>query len=158
MTPRADLSIDFFDLRRLGENFSAEFISGPRIGQEVLVRGLLDRAFEVSIPQGIISEDCASSFKNYPNPFNPRFEATELRYFLDEDSDVDIYIYTQTGEKVRQFSFSAGSNGGRAGINSGIYWDGYNGNGDEVLNGVYIALIEVAKGDLTAKLKLAVIK
>lgn len=158
LKPLNDASLDFFSMRLAGDNISAEHISGPRVGEDVPVNGLLDQGFDVSIPQAIISEEFASSFRNYPNPFNPRMEASELRYFLSEDSDVDIYIFTQTGEKVRQFSFASGSNGGRSGINSGIYWDGLNGNGDEVLNGVYIALIKVANGNLTAKLKIAVVK
>jgi hypothetical protein len=71
---------------------------------------------------------------------------------------VEIYIYTATGTEVRHLHFDAGTNGGQAGLNAGIYWDGYNGNGDMVLNGVYIAYIEATAIDLTATVKIAVVK
>jgi hypothetical protein len=85
-------------------------------------------------------------------------QPTEIRYNLPSDADVDIYIYTATGEEVRHLHFNAGANGGRAGLNAGIFWDGRNGNGDMVLNGVYMAYIEVGGSSLTATVKMAVVK
>ena len=105
-----------------------------------------------------IAEDLGESFKNYPNPFDPTRTETEFRYFLETDSDVDIYIFTATGEEVRRLHLDAGGNGGIAGTNAQIYWDGRNGEGDLVLNGVYIALIEVASTGQKARLKIAVVK
>ena len=59
---------------------------------------------------------------------------------------------------MRHLQFAAGEPGGSAGVNAGVYWDGRNGDGDVVLNGVYIARIDVAEGGLKAMLKMAVVK
>jgi hypothetical protein len=158
LMPKADAVLDFFNMRLDSDNITARLIAGPQAGQRVPVTGLLDRAFEVSIPQVIISEEFAASFKNYPNPFNPTLQSTEIRYNLPIDSDVDIFIYTATGEEVRHLHFDAGANGGQAGLNAGIFWDGHNGSGDMVLNGVYFAYIKVAASDLTATVSMAVVK
>ena len=158
LTPKTGALLDFFNMRLENDDISAVFVSGPRTGQAVPVTGVLDRAFEINIPQAIIATEFGESFKNYPNPFNPNSETTEFIYNLPADSDVDIYIYTATGERVRHLHYAAGSEGGQADQLSHAYWDGRNGEGDVVMNGVYIAFIEVAQGNLTAKLKMAVVK
>ncbi len=158
LQPRADAKLDYFNIRLDGSMINAVISEGPQAGQSVAVVGLLDRAFEINLPQSIIPEEFAASFKNYPNPFNPMQESTEIRYNLPYDSDVDIHIYTATGEEVRHLHFDAGANGGRAGLNADIYWDGQNGHGDMVLNGIYIAHIEAATSGLTATVKMAVVK
>jgi hypothetical protein len=157
LTPKDGTDLNYFNIRLNGDLIVAMIVDGPQTGQQVPVSGLLDRSFEVNVPQAIISDDFERSFKNYPNPFNPLVQPTEIRYNLPEDSDVDIYIYTVTGERVRHLHFEAGTNGGQEGVNSGIYWDGHNGKGDMVLNGVYVAYIEAAIG-LKATVKLAVVK
>jgi len=158
LMPRNQIAIDYFIMRLNGDLVDARIAGGPQMGQRVIVTGTMDRAFEINIPQSIIPEEFAASFRNYPNPFDPNREATDIRYNLPFDSDVDIYIYTMSGERVRQMHFNAGANGGRAGLNAGIYWDGRNGSGDIVLNGVYVAYIRAAVNDLTATLKVAVVK
>ncbi|MEZ5359406.1 MAG: hypothetical protein R3F48_11335 [Candidatus Zixiibacteriota bacterium] len=156
--PKIDALLDFFNMRLDGDDITAEFVSGPRTGERVTITGVLDRAFEVSLPQAIIATEFGESFKNYPNPFNPMVEETEFIYNLPSDSDVDIYIFTATGEKVRHLHYAAGSAGGQGDQLARAYWDGRNGDGEIVLNGVYIAYIEVAQGGLKAKLKMAVVK
>jgi len=158
LTPKDETERDYFNIRITGNMVDAEIASGPQAGESVPVIGALDRSFEVNIPQSIIPNEFAASFKNYPNPFNPNREETEIRYNLPTDSDVDIHIYTATGERVRRLHFDAGAPGGQAGLNAGIFWDGANGEGDIVLNGVYIAYIEAKASGLTAKLKIAVVK
>lgn len=157
-TPKVDAFFDFFNMRLESADISAEFASGPRTGEKVTVTGILDRAFEINLPQAIIASEFGESFKNYPNPFNPNFEETEFIYNLPTDSDVDIYIYSVTGERVRHLHFDAGSTAGQSDQLARAYWDGRNGEGDVVLNGVYIAYIEVAEGNLTSKVKIAVVK
>ncbi len=158
LMPRTDVSLDYFDLQLDGNKIAAEITEGPRIGQPVPVSGVLDRPFDINLPESIIPEELAASFKNYPNPFDPTADATEFKYFLPGNSTVDIRIYTATGEEVRHLQFAAGEPGGSAGVNAGVYWDGRNGDGDVVLNGVYIARIDVAEGGLKAMLKMAVVK
>ncbi len=158
LTPLGKTERNYFNIRITGDMIIGRIAEGPQAGETVPVTGTLDRAFEVNIPQSIIPPEFAASFKNYPNPFNPNREQTEIRYNLPVESDVDIYIYTATGERVRHLHFDAGSPGGQAGINEAIFWDGANGDGRTVLNGVYIAYIEVAASNLTATLKMAVVK
>ncbi|MDD4053063.1 MAG: hypothetical protein PHR28_14350, partial [candidate division Zixibacteria bacterium] len=158
LTVKKDAALDYFSLQLTGDDFSAEIAEGPRVGQTVPVYGLLDKPFSISLPQAIIAENLGESFKNYPNPFNPEIEQTEIRYYLPTASDVDIIVFTATGEKVREMHFDAGGEGGRTGVNGGVFWDGRNGEGDVVLNGVYVAIIKVAEGDLAAKVKIAVVK
>jgi hypothetical protein len=156
LTPRQNTNLDYFNMRVTGDRVIAWIAQQAQT--PVPVTGLLDRPFEVNIPKGIIAEDLAASFKNYPNPFNPDAEHTEFRYFLSTASDVDIYIFTVTGEEVRHLHYNAGVNGGQAGPNVDIFWDGKNENGDVVLNGAYLALIKVADGGRMAKVKVAVVK
>lgn len=158
LTTLPEATLEYFNLRLDGDMIEAEILGGPRIGQSAPVFGIFDRAFAINLPQAIIAENLGESFKNYPNPFNPDDAATEFKYFLSSASDVNIHIYTATGEKVRHMHFDAESNGGRAGPNDQVFWDGRNGSGEIVLNGVYIAIIEVAAGDLKAKIKMAVVK
>lgn len=158
MTPDINTEYDYFRLLVDGKSITAQIIEGPRAGTEVPVTGLGEQPLKVNFRRAIIAETLQSSFKNYPNPFDPGRSRTELRYFLDSDSDVDIHIYTATGEKVIEMHFAAGSTGGSAGPNLGVFWDGRNGKGDMVLNGVYIAVIEVSATGQKCKLKMAVVK
>ena len=78
---------------------------------------------------------------NYPNPFHPPFEPTTLAYQLSDDAQVELRIFTQSGDLVLQKTFDRGGPGGRAGLNQFV-WDGRNGRGTLVSSGGYIALIE----------------
>lgn len=156
LAPRQTTTLNYFNMRVTGDRVIAWIAQGTQ--SQIPVTGLLDRPFEINVPKGIIAEDLGASFKNYPNPFNPISEQTEFRYYLSAASDVDIYIFTATGEQVRHMHFNAGSTGGQAGPNVDIYWDGKNENGQVVLNGAYLALIKVADGGRTAKVKVAVVK
>ncbi len=98
-------------------------------------------------------------FSNYPNPFgNPRRQTTTITYYLTEDTDVDINIYTAIGELVWSRSFKANEPEGRRGSHDGdVIWDARNDEGYKVLNGVYVIYIKTGTGE-TAMTKAAVIK
>ncbi|MEW6618271.1 MAG: hypothetical protein AB1422_02780, partial [bacterium] len=79
------------------------------------------------------------SFTNYPNPFAAGKESTTIAYYLPQDGYVTIKIYTVIGDLVRillQDNFKA------HGMNE-VQWDGRNGVGEVVLNGVYFCQINV---------------
>ncbi len=106
-----------------------------------------------------------TSFYNYPNPFAPNGAdkaITHFSYFLPEASDVDFRIFTLIGELVYAKSYKATDPQGRAGARRGsfgsglIEWDGKNGKGDVVLNGVYLAVLKTKFGVTTTKV--AVVK
>ena len=71
----------------------------------------------------------AEIFQNYPNPFNPE---TWIPYRLAKSSDVQITIYAQNGELIREFNFGHQSRGEKT-----LYWDGKNGDGETVASGIY---------------------
>ncbi len=87
---------------------------------------------------------------NYPNPFDPRSQATTIRFSLSAAGSVEINIYDFFGGKIRQLTHS-----GVIGINE-LTWDGRNGEGNLVADGGYMALIK--SSGKTENLKIAVLK
>jgi hypothetical protein len=81
---------------------------------------------------------------NFPNPFAAGRESTRLRYVLTEDAGILVRIYTLTGDLVRVLRAPKGAPGGAgaaAGLSNELVWDGRNGRGELVANGVYLAEI-----------------
>ncbi len=118
---------------------------------------VIDDSSEVTI--STIS-DTNLTFSNYPNPFgNPaRGEKTTLYYFLRQDTDVQIKIYSLLGELVWQRSFKSSDSQGGNGLHDGdVEWNATNGGGEPVLNGVYIAHITTGDGQQATR-KIAVVK
>ena len=107
----------------------------------------------------IYGDNLKDFFANYPNPFgNPQRPTTTIRYYLKEDTDVDIKIYSLIGELVWSRSFRADEPGGRKGPHDGdLIWDARNDKGYKVLNGVYVIYIKTGTGESTMT-KAAVIK
>jgi hypothetical protein len=86
--------------------------------------------------------------QNYPNPFNP---TTEITFRLGKAIDVDLAIYSVTGQKVR--TLVKGYQ--KAGQHS-VTWNGLNESGHKVASGVYFYSIEA--GDFKAIKKMVLIK
>ena len=108
----------------------------------------------------LISDDFSESFCNYPNPFGtPTTTPTKFVYNLREDSDIKLMIFTLTGDLVLSKSYTDSDIPGQAGLHDGdITWDGRNGKGYRVLNGVYLAYLTVKKTNETAMAKIAVVR
>jgi hypothetical protein len=120
----------------------ANFLSPrrPEVDRLRAVSGLLsddldlETAFvDPSAPGGTIT--------SYPNPFHPPAQGASIAYKLDDDAQVTIRIFTQSGQLVRLVEFARGSVGGRTGLNTFV-WDGKNGAGNVVASGGYLALLE----------------
>ncbi|HEU4436474.1 MAG TPA: FlgD immunoglobulin-like domain containing protein, partial [candidate division Zixibacteria bacterium] len=94
----------------------------------------------------------AASLVTYPNPFSPPAERIQISYRLSAASEVELKIYTLAGELVMERTYASG-----AGVNQ-IEWDGCNGKGEMVKNGVYLAVIRSTATGETVKQKLAVVK
>ena len=108
----------------------------------------------------VLDDDFASTFKNFPNPFNPNRPPaqTEFRYNLKESANVTLKILTLFGEPVYEVNYAASTpEGSASGRLNTIYWDGKNGKGEIVMNGVYLAVITTSNGDIATR-KVAVIK
>ena len=88
----------------------------------------------------LVSTDPKEAFGNYPNPFGRQYAYTNIAFLLEKDSDVDIRIFTLTGDLVWSKKLT--------GLHRGFYdrlvkWDGKNDKGQTVLNGVYLGVIEI---------------
>jgi hypothetical protein len=108
-----------------------------------------------SIPLQAI--DLKSSFTNFPNPFQPETGATRFTYWLTQNSTVNLRIFSLTGLPVRKLITGESRN---TGLNTLETWDGRNDSGRMVLNGIYLAVLEVnASGTKsTVKRFVAVVK
>ena len=88
---------------------------------------------------------------NYPNPFNPNKQTTRIVYNSNSAGSATIKIFTITGKLVRKLSDNA-----QSGSNEAV-WDGKNGRGQVVRNGVYVAIIMPPSGS-NQTVKIAVVK
>ena len=93
---------------------------------------------------------------NYPNPFSSTTTFT-FQHNLTQPVDVKINIYTIAGRKVQEIE--------QKGINEKfvkIYWDGTDGDGDQMANGTYLykLIVNTSDGEYTESVlgKLAIIK
>ena len=101
----------------------------------------------------ILTRSAETAFFNRPNPFGtPDKPVTFFTYTLESDSDIQLRIYTLFGELVWEKRFSATDPEGRAtGGPKSIRWNGVNGAGMRVLNGIYLAVLTTNKGTFTTK-------
>jgi len=110
----------------------------------------------------LLEPDFSQSVSSHPNPFNPRTEQAKIGYYLAEDSDLELRIFTLLGELVWSKSISASDPLGRAGPHTQdtdyILWDGINDAGFEVRSGVYICLLKNNTSGEEEKFKIAVVK
>jgi len=108
----------------------------------------------------VTQKNLKGSFGNYPNPFgSPGRQITHFIYYLPRDTDIELKIYTLIGELVWSRSYTRNQSQGRKGLHhkNEIIWNGNNLRGNKVLNGVYIARIQMSYGE-SAITKVAVIK
>jgi hypothetical protein len=85
-------------------------------------------------------------FQNYPNPFNP---TTIISFTLSNHEKVQIKIFNELGQEIRELAreeFSAGKHN--------LIWDGKNKFGEIVSSGTYFARITLAGKAKTIKLSL----
>ena len=82
----------------------------------------------------------AGSYSNYPNPFAAGRRTTTFAYYLEGAARVTLRILTPRSEAVATLARDAAR---PAGMNESDVWDGRNGSGDVVRNGVYVAELSV---------------
>jgi len=134
-------------ISRLDETLASWNVPSPQLlvpvkkQVSVLVSGLS----VFSVIAALTPTQILSGLTNFPNPFAAGRETTRIRYVLTGDSAVRIRIYTQLGDLVRVLDCPAGTSGcGKGdpvGLTNEIIWDGKNGEGRTVANGVYPAEI-----------------
>ena len=107
---------------------------------------------------GFAVADLDRSYSNFPNPFAAGREPTRFAYYLPSDGRVTLRIWTARGERVVTV-LEAVSRG--QGLHQDDAWDGRNGRGDVVTNGVYVAEMVVqldAGGSRRLLRKVAVVR
>ena len=82
--------------------------------------------------------------QNWPNPFNPD---TEIRYFLPEDSFVNLTVYDITGRAIACLVSQTKEAG-----NHIVNWNGLDQNGNKAASGVYIYRIQAGKENVSRKM------
>jgi len=87
----------------------------------------------------VSSVNLERSFTNFPNPFNPALgEVTTIGFVLDDQADIDLSVFSITGEKIRDIVRRAPRAVGPHQIDT---WDGFNGAGEPVAPGTYYCRI-----------------
>ncbi len=109
----------------------------------------------------VVEGEMTKAFYNYPNPFGRSDKpATNFIYYLEQDSAIKLQIFTLTGDLVKRWEFLSSDPEGAAGLHQGepnLLWDGRNGKGEVVMNGVYLAYLTIEGGE-TATTKIVFVK
>jgi hypothetical protein len=88
----------------------------------------------------VLGTSAESAFTNYPNPFAAGREATTITYYLTQKSTVTLKLFTLWGAPVKTLIDGQTLD---AGLHQNTVWDGRNGDGDAVNNGVYHLVLEI---------------
>ncbi len=95
---------------------------------------------EVSIYMSNIDDslnvDGHEKIYNFPNPFNPEKQFTQIRYVLTKSEQVTIVIFDVTGNKIETILKNVLKN---LGEHTEDAWDGRDEQGNLVPNGIYYA-------------------
>ncbi len=87
----------------------------------------------------IVNQLTSEKCYNFPNPFTPNKEVTNLRYVLTDAQLVTIKIYNVQGECIKIIIENEHKS---IGEHLNDTWDGKNSDGQQVQNGVYYCLIQ----------------
>jgi len=100
--------------------------------------------FKVAIDRNL--PDRVTLYPNMPNPFNA---ATEIKFFLPAECEVDLDIYDVTGRAVRTLI----DDKGEAGFHR-VVWNGRSNDMRELPSGVYFAVLKTDAASVNQKLLL----
>ena len=87
------------------------------------------------------------SWSNFPNPFAAGRERTNFVFFLPQPGKVSLKLWTTRGKAVKTLLEATQL---PAGLHQDRSWNGRNGRGEVVTNGVYLAEIAVRFDDGSA--------
>jgi hypothetical protein len=106
----------------------------------------------------VLGGGAETAYTNYPNPFAAGREQTSITYYLDHKSRVTLKLYTLWGAPVATLVDNKTED---AGLHQSVRWDGKNGDGDVVANGVYYLVLDVREDGgktFTMKRKVGVVR
>jgi len=139
------------------DDIAAVFSGGSQDGRPVRVSSSTGSPFLLSRPYVVRGHSLSESFVIENNPFNPNYNPARFSYELQEPSRIEFRVFTLTGEEVFAENIPEGAAGG-LGTEQEVTWDGRNGSGDMVANGVYIVSIKIVSTGEVARMKVAVVK
>jgi len=117
----------------------------PGSTQPVLVRAEGGTTFPFwTAAAGLGATGLDESYINFPNPFAAGREQTQFAFNLPQAGQVSLRIWTPRGEPVATLLQDRSMDGG---LHQDLTWDGRNGRGDPVRNGVYLAELTVDYDD-----------
>ena len=117
-----------------------------QLEQYLLSLGDADVAVGTTIDQPSAPEPGFKLDQNHPNPFNA---GTTITYRLDQPSDVELEVYTITGQRVSRLVW-----GRQAAGEHTLVWDGLDSTGRHVASGVYFYRLRVGETAQTKKMLL----
>jgi flagellar hook assembly protein FlgD len=106
----------------------------------------------------VLGRGTTTAYTNYPNPFAAGREHTTITYYLDRKSTVTLKLYTLWGAPVTTLVDNQTQD---SGLHQNLTWDGRNGSGDVVANGVYYLVLDVREENgtnVTLKRKVGVVR
>ena len=157
-----DGTVDFFDLVRVASHFGEEAVgtappgvdeaitqSPERVRQalaELETMGERSPGVEIAIAflHAWLANPPVTETKllpNYPNPFNPE---TWIPYQLATDAEVQVRIYSLTGELVRTLDVGKRAAGVYLSRACAAYWDGTDSRKEPVASGIYFYQLTVS--------------
>ena len=119
--------------------FAFKDVTGDALPEICISDG--DSLFVYSTPVTAVGEENQENLstkfnlnQNYPNPFNAQ---TTIKYYLPQNSRVELSIYNIKGQKVKTLVDGFQSTGFK-----NVTWDSTNRNGEQVASGVYFYKIK----------------
>ncbi len=100
-------------------------------GQE----GTLVSGFKIETPNIVVKDVVSTS-----NPFDPAKGPTTIQYSISKDTNIIMYIINMRGQRVWEYRASAGSEGGKVGVNR-VVWNGLTSFQGSAGSGVYFVRI-----------------
>ncbi len=154
-----DADLDEGSFRFVIENASALEAVDAAVGSSVPVGTIGAEGYPLSTTwTHVLGRSLETAYTNYPNPFAAGRERTTITYYLEQKSKVTLKLYTVWGAPVVTLVENKSQD---PGLYQNVSWDGRNGDGDVVNNGVYFLVLEI-RGDggdsATLKRKVGVIR
>lgn len=84
--------------------------------------------------------------QNFPNPFNP---STEIRFRLEQPSEIELSVYNILGQKIKTLAFGSFPGGEHS-----VVWDGRDERGGSLSSGVYFYRLRAEAWVLTRRMVL----
>jgi len=154
-----DTDLDDANFRLVVEDSASIGVYDDLAGNRIPVGTLGDTGFPLTTRWvHVLGQSAQAAYTNYPNPFAAGREHTTITYYLEQRSTVTMKLYTVWGAPVATLVDSKSED---AGLHQDVKWNGRNGDGDVVNNGVYFLVLEIRGengNNATLKRKVGVIR